>query len=109
MQAIGEKTRDNKVTNLYTVDGTSDSLPFSENSIDYLMTSQAIGWNLQAELYEIERVLKPDGCAIHLFTDADSEDVNGFHDILTSSKYECTRMKNASGIKLKYHMAKKIL
>ena len=106
---IKQKTLERNITNIYTVDGVLDSLPFPERSIDCLMTSQAIGWNLQAELYEIKRVLKPDGCAIHLFSDADavSESVKGIHDILISSKYECTRIKNDSGTKLKYHMTMK--
>jgi len=104
---IKQKTWEKNVTNVCTVDGVLDSLPFPEHSIDYLMTSQAIGWNLEAELREIERVLKPDGCAIHLFgnADTDSEDVKRIHDVLTSTEwdYEYNRIKNASGIKLRYH------
>lgn len=106
---IRQKTLERNITNIYTVDGVLDSLPFPDHSVDYLMTSQAIGWNLQAELCEVERVLKPDGCAIHLFSDADaaSESVKGIHGILTSSKYECTKIKNATGTKLKYQMTMK--
>lgn len=99
---IKQKTLERNNTNVYTVDGALDSLPFPEKSIDCLMTSQAIGWNLQAELCEIERVLKPDGSAIHLFTDANSESVKKFHDALTSTKYKCTRIRNTSGSKLRY-------
>ncbi|MCP4162417.1 MAG: class I SAM-dependent methyltransferase [Deltaproteobacteria bacterium] len=47
---IRQKIHERNITNVYTLDGVLDSLPFPEHSIDYLMTSQAIGWNLQAEL-----------------------------------------------------------
>ncbi len=106
-QLIKQKTRGKNVTNVCTVDGVLDSLPFPEHYIDYLITSQAIGWNLEPELHEIERVLKPDGCAIHLFGNAatDSEDVKLIHDVLVSTKwnYKYNRIMNASGIKLRYH------
>ena len=71
------------------------------------MTSQAIGWNLRAELKEIERVVKQNGCAIHLFKNADANSEAGtkIHECLTSSKwnYECTKYKDSTGWKLKYN------
>lgn len=104
---IKKKRLESNITNLYTVDGTLNSLPFPKQSVDYLMTSQAIGWDLQDELSEIERVLKPNGHAIHLFRDAESESVKEFHAPLTSNGYKCNRIKTSSGTKLKYHMIKK--
>jgi len=68
------------------------------------MTSQAIGWNLEDELREIERVLKPNAWAIHLFKDPDVEAGKKIHDSLTLQwKYECTKYQDTSGWKLKYH------
>ena len=69
------------------------------------MTSQAIGWNLEAELREIERVLKPNGCAIHLFWNSEPESENKINDYLISSEwnYSCTEYQVPKGIKLKYH------
>ena len=102
---IREKARRENVRNLFVVDGFLDSIPLPDNSADVLMTSQAIGWNLEDELKEIERVLKPNGCAIHLFKNADAEAGSKIHDFLTSSewKYECTKYQDSTGWKLKYY------
>ena len=105
-QFIKEKASRENVKNLFVVDGFLDSIPFPDDSVDVLMTSQAIGWNLKAELKEIERVLRPNGCAIHLFkyADADSEAEKKIHDFLTSSewKYEYTKYQDSTGWKIKY-------
>ncbi len=68
------------------------------------MTSNAIGWNLEHELEEIERVLKPNAHAIHLMK-SDLEVENPFHDQLTSPdwKYDYIRSEVDGGIKLKYY------
>jgi ubiquinone/menaquinone biosynthesis C-methylase UbiE len=104
---IKEKAIKENVKNLFAIDGFLDSIPFPDNSVDALMTSQAIGWNLKAELNEIERVLKPNGYAIHLFKydDADVEAGKKLHNFLTSSEwnYECTKYQYATDWKLKYH------
>ena len=101
-----EKATRENVKNLFVVDGTLDAIPFPDNSVDILMTSQAIGWNLKAELDEIERVLKPKGRAIHLFENADTDVEAGkrIHDFLTSSewKYEYKKYEVAGGCKIKY-------
>jgi hypothetical protein len=57
--------------------------------------ANAIGWNLEAELREIERILKPIGCAIHLFK-ADTEVDATLHDVLVSSEwnYQNDRLQN---------------
>ncbi|MCP4607123.1 MAG: class I SAM-dependent methyltransferase [Planctomycetes bacterium] len=102
----GKASREN-VKNLFVVDGFLDSIPFPENSVDVLMTSEAIGWNLEKELKEIDRVLKPNAYAIHLFRnfDADGESEKNIHGLLASSewKYECTKYQDTMGWKLKYH------
>ena len=53
------------------------------------MASQAIGWKLEVELKEIERVVKPNGRAIHLFKnpDSDNEIEKTFYDLLASSDW----------------------
>ncbi len=106
-QFIKDKIKDENMNNIFVVDGFLDSMPFPKNSIDYLFTSNAIGWNIISELNEIERILKPDGCAIHLFKDAetDIDAVNKINDTLTSSEwnYKCERYQSTSGCKLKYH------
>ena len=70
-----------------------------------LFTSQAIGWNLEGELVEIERVLKPGGAAIHLFQDPNATVDNPIHNVLTSSpwNYSFTTKQDPKGLKIKYH------
>jgi hypothetical protein len=74
------------INNLYVMDGFLDSIPFPDSSVDLLMTSNAIGWNLEDELREIERVLKPGAHAIH-FIKADAQAENLFHDVLVSEAW----------------------
>ena len=90
--------------NLFALDGFLDSIPLPDNSADVLMTSNAIGWNLEDELSEIERILKSSGCAIHLFQDPDIKAGNPIHDVLISSEWEytCCQYRYAAGWKVKY-------
>ena len=60
--------------NLFVLDGTLDSIALPDDSLDILITSNAIGWNLDAELVEIERVVKPGGFAIHLLHSEPEQD-----------------------------------
>ena len=43
---IREKATMENVKNLFVMDGFLDSIPLPDNSVDVLMTSNAIGWNL---------------------------------------------------------------
>jgi hypothetical protein len=61
-----EKVQLMGLTNLFVSDGVLDAIPLPSSSIDVLVTNRAIGWRLEAELAEIERVLRPDGMALHL-------------------------------------------
>jgi hypothetical protein len=100
---IREKATREKVKNLFVMDGFLDSIPLPDNSVDVLMTSNAIGWNLEDELEEIERVLKLDAHAIHLLR-SDVLVENPFHDLLTSPtwKYDYSRSDDDGGLKFKY-------
>ena len=103
---VREKAARKNVKNLFVIDGFLDSIPFPDKSLDILMTSNAIGWNLEDELGEIERILKPGGHAIHLFK-SDVLVENPFHELLTSSpwNYNYTRSDLEGGMKLKYFKA----
>ena len=101
---IRKKICDEKVSNVFVLDGFLDSLPFPGNSIDILFTSNAIGWSFENELLEIERVLKPNGQAIHLMRGIGNDDENPFHEKLSSPEwnYDCTKYPDTIGLKFKY-------
>ena len=69
-----EKAVKQDMHNLFVLDGTLDSIALPDDSLDILITSNAIGWNLDAELVEIERVVKPGGFAIHLLHSEPEQD-----------------------------------
>jgi ubiquinone/menaquinone biosynthesis C-methylase UbiE len=101
---IREKALKENCSNVYAIDGFLDSIPFPDNSIDILFTSNAIGWNLMKELPEIERVVRPGGLAIHLARSIEKETDNPFHDTLISSdwNYKFIKYEDTAGIRLKY-------
>lgn len=101
---IREKANEEKYDNIYVIDGFLDTIPLPNNSIDILFTSNAIGWNLEKELMEIERVIKPGGRAIHLMRSIEDESENPFHATLISDdwKYDFVEYQTTVGIKLKY-------
>ena len=100
---IREKAARENVNNLFVVDGFLDSIPLPDNSLDVLLTSNAMGWNLEDELPEIERVLKPKAHAIHLFL-ADAGTGNPLHDVLVSPpwNYLLTGSEEDGKMKQKY-------
>lgn len=101
---IREKANNGKVKNLYAIDGFLNSIQLPDSTADVLITSNAIGWNLEDELFEIERVLKPGGQAIHLLCTHDEKTENRFHDRLISIdwNYDCFQYSETDGLKLKY-------
>ena len=46
------------IGNLYVLDGTLDAIPLPSGTADLLVTCRAIGWDLPAELTEVERILR---------------------------------------------------
>jgi SAM-dependent methyltransferase len=98
-----EKAAQNGVDKLFVMDGTLDSIPLPDHSLDVLITSNAIGWNLEEELKEIERVVKTGGYAIHLLQ-SDEELAYPFHETLTSSpwNYTCLQGIEEEKMKLRY-------
>jgi len=101
---IREKADEEKCTNIYAIDGFLDSIPMPNDSLDYLMTSNSIGWNLEKELEEIERVVKPDGQAIHIMRTLEKETENPLHQRLISSdwNYDYYKYEDEEGLKFKY-------
>ncbi|MCP4404600.1 MAG: class I SAM-dependent methyltransferase [bacterium] len=102
-QFIRKKAAETGVTNLFVIDGFLHAIPLPAGFADVLITSNAIGWQLDDELSEIERVVKAGGYAIHLFSHADdNEQAAPLHSLLTSRHYVCSRYKGKDGWKGKY-------
>ncbi len=91
-------------TNLYALDGFLHAIPLPDGFADVLITSRAIGWQLEDELCEIERVLKAGGYAIHLSGPASDTEDSPLHACLTSSQwgYTYSRYEDKEGWKSKY-------
>jgi len=101
---IREKAAMTGITNLYAIDGFLHAVPLPDRFADVVITSNAIGWQLEAELEEIERVVKQGGYAIHLFsspTDAQDAPLDAS---LTSSEwqYTCSRRQDQDSWRIKY-------
>lgn len=103
-QLIRGKVQEKKLKNFFVVDGFLDALPFPESSVDVLMTSNAIGWNIEGELNEIERVVIQGGKAIHLMRTVGNKDKHPDHELLVSAEwgYTFTSIDNNNGMKFKY-------
>lgn len=100
---IKEKALREHTENIFVMDGTLDSIPLPNHSLDVLLTSNAIGWNLPQELKEIERVVKPGGHAFHLLWAKELLE-NPFHETLTSApwNYSCIQNESQDEIKINY-------
>jgi precorrin-6B methylase 2 len=101
---IRKKASDNNYTNVFAVDGFLESIPFPANTFNFLFTSNAIGWNIEKELPEIERVVKPEGQAIHIMRVSEGTDVDPVHEKLISGKgnYSFQKIQDERGLRLKY-------
>ena len=99
-----EKSVKENSRNVFPIDGFLESIPFPDNSFDILFTSNAIGWNIEEELKEIERVVKPNGQAFHIMRVNENIDENPVHEKLISSKwnYKFSKTSDENGLKLKY-------
>ncbi len=101
---IKQKTVKENYRNVYPIDGFLDSIPLPDNTFDILFTSNAIGWNIEKELHEIERVVKPNGQVIHIMRVNENVTENPVHEKLISSEwnYEFHKISDENGLKLKY-------
>ncbi len=98
-----EKAERRGVDNVFVMDGFLHELPIPACAADVLLTRQAIGWNLDAELDEVERVLAPGGTALHLLGvphPAASDDE--LHLALVARGYEAGLYREAGVDKRKY-------
>ena len=82
-----EKAALSGVTNLSVLDGTLDTIPLPTDTADVLLTCRAIGWRLEEELVEIERVVRAGGVALHLGFPHPPSGADPRHQRLTEAGY----------------------
>lgn len=93
--------------NVHVMDGFGHSIPLPDGYADIVITSHALGWNLERELAEFERIAATGGYIIHCPGTAENPNDKSeteHHKRLISSTwgYKCDRYREADGWKRKY-------
>jgi ubiquinone/menaquinone biosynthesis C-methylase UbiE len=103
-QYIREKAAALGLDNVFVMDGFLHAIPLTDGFADVLITSHALGWDLERELQEFERVVKPGGAIIHCPGTADSPYDRDTHMRLVSPEwgYAYARYQQSDGWKRKY-------
>ena len=107
-QFIRDRACEAYLDNVFVVDGFLHAIPLPSKSADVLITSHALGWHLEQELREFERVVKTGGFIIHCpgteENPAENLEEEAQHLRLISPDwgYEFARYKEADGWKRKY-------
>jgi hypothetical protein len=103
-QFIRQKAVLSGISNLFVVDGFLNELPFPDSFADVLITSHALGWKLEDELKEFERVVKEGGSIIHCPGSAVKDTSGNIHDVMISREwgYRDFIYDEANGRKRKY-------
>lgn len=101
---IRKKASKAGLSNLFVIDGFLHAIPLPDGFADVLITSHALGWQLEEELKEFERVVKKGGFIIHCPGTAERGTEEDQHLYLTSPDwgYEFSRYKESDGWKRKY-------
>jgi ubiquinone/menaquinone biosynthesis C-methylase UbiE len=104
-QFIREKVAGNFLKNVFVMDGFLHSIPLPDNFADILITSHALGWQLQEELWEFERVVKKGGFIIHCpgTVKVPPEEQHVHHHLISPDwRYEYAEYRESDGWKRKY-------
>jgi ubiquinone/menaquinone biosynthesis C-methylase UbiE len=101
-QFIREKVKMQKMNNVYVIDGFLHLIPLPDDSIDVLITSHALGWQLRDELIEFERVVRNNGYVIHCPGTLDNSSEMETHNKLLKNGYDFSKYKETDGWKRKY-------
>lgn len=103
-QFIREKALKDGLSNVFVIDGFLHNIPLPDEFADVLITSHALGWQLEDELREFERVTKKGGFIIHCPGTAEEAADEYKHSRLVSSdwQYEFSRYRESDGWKRKY-------
>ena len=102
-QFIRSKARQKGLSNVYVVDGFLHHLPFPDAFADIVITSHALGWKLQKELGEFQRVVRSPGVIIHCpGTAVSAEDDQHATLVAPPWGYKWSEYEEADGPKRKY-------
>ena len=101
---ICERAAESRCGNVRVIDGFGHSIPLPDEFADVVITSHALGWRLEAELAEFERVAAPGGYIIHCPGTAEIAAEEDQHRRLISPEwnYLSARYQEADGWKRKY-------
>lgn len=91
--------------NVFVMDGFLHNIPLPDHFADVFITSHALGWHLEKELPEMERVVKPRGTIIHCpGTALSSGEKDPTHLALLSPRwgYQVSVYPEQDGLKRKY-------
>jgi ubiquinone/menaquinone biosynthesis C-methylase UbiE len=100
-----EKAARLNLTNIFVIDGLLHEIPLPAAFADVLITSHALGWRLDHELREFERVVKKGGHIIHCPGTAEGEKAEDYkHSLLIAPAYgyQFSRYHESDGWKRKY-------
>jgi SAM-dependent methyltransferase len=96
---LRKKATQHGLTNVYVLDGRLDDVPLPTGTADVLVTCHSVGWNLPAELREIDRLVRPGGTAVHAFAAMGGQPHGGpVIDALTANGYVHTTHSSSRGL-----------
>ncbi len=103
-QFIREKSENERLNNVFVMDGFLHCIPLPDDFADIMITSHALSWKLHEELVEFERVVKKGGSIIHCPGTADQPSEEAIHSVLVSPdwNYACRKYEEFDGVKRKY-------
>ncbi len=103
-QFIREKASKASLSNVFVIDGFLHAIPLPDGFADVLITSHALGWQLEDELGEFERMVKKGGFIIHCPGTAEVAAEEDQHSRLVSPdwRYEFLKYRESDGWKRKY-------
>lgn len=104
-QFIRDRAGERGLNNVFVLEGFQHMIPLPDGFADVLITSHALGWNLEDELREFERVTRKGGYIIHCPGTAEmvsSDDYKHQRLISPDWGYEQSRYREADGWKRKY-------
>jgi SAM-dependent methyltransferase len=103
-QFMRKKAAEAGLQNVFVVDGFLHAIPLPDGFADVLITSHALGWQLENELREFERVVRPGGHIIHCPGTAEIPSEEEQHRRLVSAEsgYRSARYQETGGWKRKY-------